>query len=387
MSSVFRLVVGLLSVLALFASGCHQEASEEGATPDSPGGKADIYGIDDRAERYEAAEGSDEWRLARASAILMDDDDLVETRDDEGALSGFALSPSVLPLRQAESVCEDERFADQPAPGFCSATLVAPDLVATSGHCLAFENATPDQARCDDVRVVFDFAYERVTDDPVAAVDPLAPEQVYSCVRVEALRWRRRPQNQDWALLRLDRPVSDREHLPVLAYRPAPGTPVLQIGHPSGIPQKLAPGVVTDERDFPYADSYLEDTFTYSSDLLSGNSGGGVFDLTQNALAGIPTLYSAWNYVRERGCYVPGVCGVNAVCDYPPGAFATSALLAQLAEDKPALLSELQLVGAADGGLGFDAGIFDAGIIVDGGLETDAGSDADAGFSPDAGLF
>ena len=45
-------------------------------------------------------------------------------------------------------MCPDERFAAQPANADCSATLIAPDIMLTAGHCIN---------SCGDSRFVFDY--------------------------------------------------------------------------------------------------------------------------------------------------------------------------------------------------------------------------------------
>lgn len=347
-SKLFFVVLASLSFMAC-GEALDTDPEPEGASAPT-GGKADVYGEDDRAETYEAVNDAEWRRLARASAMLADRDAFVENVDDAGEVVGYRLAETTRSLGDAWGLCEEERFTEQPLVGFCSATLVAPDLVATSGHCISEQNASPEQARCADMRIVFDFGYTSEDDDPFEVFGNMSTDSVYGCERVEAIGWNREPFNEDWALVRLDRPVVDREPIPVLTTPPQTGTPILQIGHPTGIPQKLAPGAVTRvpfERDH----GYIGNTFTYEAELFGGNSGGGVFDLENGALAGIPTLYSGQNYVwdNQRSCRVPGVCGENASCPWPPGGYGTFKMLEILRESDSPLVDELTLVeGAVD---------------------------------------
>jgi hypothetical protein len=54
-------------------------------------------------------------------------------------------------------------------------------------------------------------------------------------------------------LIRLDRPAVGRQHLPLVdeADLPATGTPVVMIGHPTGLPAKLAPPGRVIHKDLP----------------------------------------------------------------------------------------------------------------------------------------
>ena len=345
-----------LSLLCLVTVTClgigcgevdEQDAMSVENTPTPASGKGDIYGEDDRAELASVAIDSMEWRLAQGSAALVDRTKLTE---GAGADGGYGLSASVQSLGAQYDLCDGERFADQPILAHCSATLVAPDLIATSAHCLGGEGATADQitaSRCQEIQIVFGFAY---SEQDQAGFEPFADipgDNVYGCERVEALRLGSAPENEDWALIRLDRPVVDREPLPILGHMPAQQAPLVQIGHPSGVPQKIALGLVTDGfASTDWADETEGNTFAYDADLLGGNSGGGVFDMEFEALAGMPTLYSGRNYVvgPTGQCSVAGVCGVNATCPLPPGAYATSHMIDKLADSAPQLLSELTIV-------------------------------------------
>lgn len=334
------------------ATGSGEEQQDD--MQPGPGGKGDIWGHDDRSETHTAAEGSLEWELARSSAALMSAFDLARNEDGSYrvALSGDHS------LGNKWMLCDGERFAEQPALATCSATLVAPDLVATSGHCLGSEGLTTEQARCEDLNIVFGFAYTESADDPNAPFQAIPAADVYACDRVEAIGWHRGPVNEDWALIRLDRPVVDRDPVPVLGHMELEvNAPLLQIGHPAGIPQKLASGFVVDPYEQiestvnadHFRDVYEENTFAYQADILGGNSGGGVFDLESGALAGIPTLYSGKNFVFDdvNGCYETGVCGSNATCAWPPGAYGTASMIRQLTAVNAALLEELTIIEPA----------------------------------------
>lgn len=305
-------------------------------------GKADVWGIDDRTE---PDTGTSSVRgMAAASAMLADDWWFVPEYDRQGQHVSYRVGP-LQSLQEVENLCDGERFGDQPVIGSCSATLVAPDLVATSGHCIVHEGGSAAQARCAGLKIVFDFAMTESS----PSVDRLHRDSVYSCQRVEALEWYRYPENADWALIRLDRPVVGRTPAPVLGRMPDEGSALMQIGHPSGIPQKLAPGHAT--RGYEGWPGFAGNTFAYTSDIFGGNSGGGVFDLGTGTLAGIPTAYSGQNYVWDanRGCMVTGVCGVNARCDGPPGGYATAKLVERLHLIAPWLLTELSVVGGESG--------------------------------------
>lgn len=233
-------------------------------------------------------------------------------------------------------VCADERFANQPKVGYCSATLIAPDLVVTSGHCVmnAISGLTGAQHKCESTYMVFDFAYEFSSpSDPVGVLRVLPKGDVFQCVEVLAAEI---PENgqprQDYAILRLDRPVPNRTPAAVYDGQDIPyNTLGFQIGHPSGLPQKITPA-----RIYEHLDPARYSAYRYRADILGGNSGGGVFT-PNGTLVGIPTRYSGQDYVLDTTarpeCYRTAVCGVNAECPIPPGAYDTAAMLDRIPDD------------------------------------------------------
>src|SRR5690606_11297122 len=89
----------------------------------------------------------------------------------------------------------------------------------------------------------------------------------------------------DWMLVRLDRVVTAPGALPLEIRRdgfPGVGTPVGMIGHPSGLPMKIAFGSTTViKKDF-------QSTFFEANlDAYGGNSGSPVFNQTTGIVEGI----------------------------------------------------------------------------------------------------
>ena len=111
--------------------------------------------------------------------------------------------------------------------------------------------------------------------------------------------------DQDWAVLTLDRDVPAAAAISVTLAKSAPtqNQLIYMTGYPDAWPVKLTnypaigatgPGGTTVAP--PSAATVLQsDVFTFRTtlDMLSGNSGGGVFDLATNALVGIAVNYPA----------------------------------------------------------------------------------------------
>lgn len=252
-----------------------------------------IYGDDDRMDLY-AVDGV-LARVARASAVALLPPEVLQAREDGSYL---VVAPS---YEEVQSLCPDERFSAQIAAASCSGVLVAPDLVATTGHCLTVTvEGRPDCAR---YRYVLGFA---VT-EPSAPI-AIAAHDVFECSEVLA-RAKTNPEavcQFDLALVRLDRaainPVSRRSR-PVET-----GESLAVIGFPAGLPVKIDRGAwVIDPR------SNRGDFFTLNSDTFAVSSGSGVFDL-DGKLVGLFSRGrrdydqhgSCWRVHREDESSAPG---------------------------------------------------------------------------------
>lgn len=258
-------VWGCAAVLGSVASsGCVDTGSQPSASlTEAPV----VYGADDRADVYET--GPRFAALARASAVaLIVPEHLVESDERSYRIEAPRLDESL-------GLCEGERFADQPAAAGCSGVLIAPDLVATSAHCLP---RAP--GGCGPSRYVFGYLVER-QDEPLL----IAREDVYDCAAVEAHLSSTNDEICRWgvAVVRLDRVVDPARHTPArMRDTPAQNGEALGvIGFPTGLPAKVDLGAhVLDAR--PHEGDY----FTLDSDTFAVSSGSGVFD-SEGALLGI----------------------------------------------------------------------------------------------------
>lgn len=243
-----------------------------------------IYGNDDRRDVYDNT-NSLYAELAKSTAAMIAHSKLTKN----GATT--TVSGSTL---EARGMCESIRFSQQITAANCSGFLVGPDLLVTAGHCIR------SQGDCSGSAWVFDFAVEADGDDARS----VPTSSVYSCVEILEQRLDRASQD-DYALIRLDRAVTDRAPLTVRKSGSiTDNQSIVVIGHPTGLPTKIADGAnVRTNTDSVF--------FVANLDTFGGNSGSAVFNAETGEVEGI-LVRGENDYVVSSGpngpCRVPQQC-------------------------------------------------------------------------------
>lgn len=200
--------------------------------------------------------------------------------------------------------CANTRFSAQPVLARCTGFLIAPDTVATAGHCIHEEGvASTLGVSCQNARLILDFKLALTREANTFFPD----ENVFACAEVLAGTDSRF--GPDWRVIRLDR-SSDRPRIPVYAGNPLSSSQDLRVvGHPLGLPMKAA----DDGRVFGYTNGRYRTTL----DTFRGNSGSPVYTIVDNQALVVGMMTGGTQDTRHAptdDCVTEFVCAEGADC-------------------------------------------------------------------------
>jgi hypothetical protein len=239
-----------------------------------------IYGVDDRVDVFQLPAGPNLDDVDSVVA-LFNDADVIDNGNDTSTLQTQNFGA-------AQNLCAGERFRDQPTGAFCSGFLVAPDIIATAGHCVNAGNVA-------NVRFVFGFRMRNAT----TAETVINNAEIYRGVNV--IGQQLVGNGADWALVRIDRPVTNHSIVRIRRTGKIGDTQAVHvIGHPSGLLTKFAGGAAVRNNQ-PSA------FFAANLDTYGGNSGSPVFNSHTHEVEGILVRGEA-DFVQQDTCRVSLVC-------------------------------------------------------------------------------
>ncbi|MEA3307443.1 MAG: serine protease [Elusimicrobiota bacterium] len=228
------------------------------------------------------------------------------------------------------NLCPEERFREQKFGAFCSGSLVGDDIIMTAGHCIEDEND------CANTKFVFGFGTKAkfITslvgdeDSETSTPNKISKNDVYSCKHIikrflgseaefnefdEDGEWTEEDDEfeaayvnkdlgADYALIKLDRQVKGRAPLAINRGKSAAkGTKLFVIGHPMGLPVKLAKDASVRKSD------EKKEFFVANLDTYGGNSGSPVFNDKTNLIEGILVRGDTDFVDSAKGCSISNV--------------------------------------------------------------------------------
>ena len=241
-----------------------------------------IYGKDDRAEVVDTSDTLMIEKAKSTAGMFLNSNLSLQTNGT------YKVTGKTLVQR---GWCSSERFSAQLTSPVCTGFLVAPDILATAGHCVS------SNTDCKNYSWAFDYKLNANTDTTTS----IPKNSVYKCKAIISSVNSSTSKN-DYALLRLDRKVLDRLPLEIRkSGKIADNANLVLIGHPKGLPMKIAPGAWVRSNS---ATNY----FVANTDSYAGNSGSPIFDATTGIVEGILVRGDADYVTTSSGCYVSNVC-------------------------------------------------------------------------------
>lgn len=220
-----------------------------------------IYGEDNRIDVY-ATSNPLQLGMAQTTAAMIDKNHL-KVQGGETLITGKTLG-------EMFKLCPTERFRNQVVAATCSGTLIAPDLIMTAGHCYEMAKQT-----CKENVWVFDF---KISSENQTSVT-VSNSKIYECDKV-LLSEMNLNDRYDHALIKLKRPVTDRAFAKLSSSGEIRnGESIVLVGHPSGLPTKIAAD--------GYVLSQTPTSFLSNLDAFTVNSGSGVFNAKTGEVEGI----------------------------------------------------------------------------------------------------
>ncbi len=286
-------------VLLLLIAACGDSSESDSQDPPmSIDGKADIYGSDDRHDlasvSSQTARNVGESTVALVNTYMVSEVDSSHVRLSRRTLASKKEATYGAPL------CPEERFQSEPAPASCSGFLIAPDLVATAGHCVSIETG------CNNLGFAFGF------DNRDGDATLIEKRDYRTCKAVvghlfDRESTRDRPLTDmrlfsDWAVVQLNEPVHHRTPLTIRGTKVRQGETVLAVGHPGGVPTKVTYGEVVAPPE--------ELWFNTDLDIYRGNSGSVIVDREGRAVGIVSRGTGGASYTidRTRNCVTSKRC-------------------------------------------------------------------------------
>ncbi|MBK9322463.1 MAG: trypsin-like peptidase domain-containing protein [Bdellovibrionaceae bacterium] len=238
-----------------------------------------IYGDDGRIQFFQVQRP--EVRAVADSTAAMIPNSNLEVK------SGGITKINADSFKRVFGVCSNEPFSSEPVGAMCSAFLVGRDLIATAGHCVTDES-------CPETSFVFSYRMSSLNQAPTE----VSSSEVYRCTEVID---REQTQNQDYALVRVDRPVLGHQILTLAKSAPQAGDSLFVVGHPSGIPTKVAGGASVR--------SVYNGYFSANLDTYGGNSGSAVFSESTLEVVGVLVRgENDFDYDSQNQCMMSHRC-------------------------------------------------------------------------------
>ncbi|OIQ17854.1 MAG: hypothetical protein BM556_10525 [Bacteriovorax sp. MedPE-SWde] len=253
-----------------------------------------IYGQDNRVN---ALNSGIFWQHKSAAVASM----IRKSKLKEFA--SYYKASTFMTLGEQYSLCSDERFYSEPVLSECSGFLISPDTLITAGHCVKAlpypYNGNPEKM-CEDFVWSFDFTQTKAYENKVSL------KQVYNCKEVIEAKYNFA---HDYAIIKLEKAVEGVK--PLKTAQLVDSTELVVIGHPSGLPKKVAPGGKVIDTNGSSSKFYA------ALDSFQGNSGSPVLDKAGDVVGILVSGKTDYIYDEKAQCQRVNRCDNNGkACFY-----------------------------------------------------------------------
>ncbi|HOM47524.1 MAG TPA: trypsin-like peptidase domain-containing protein [Candidatus Hydrogenedentes bacterium] len=285
-----RTAVFFLGLAILAGTGYVQEAelsasgkatvTEIGNVPWVPTAEPKVvYGDDDRMDVFQEGDRQKlEWAASTCALVYT-------TRMTIYADGSADISAPAQYIRSGLPACPDEPFGSQPTASYCTGFMVGDDLIVTAGHC--YSSSYFDATR-------FVFGYDML-DETTPRLN-FEANRVYKGVEVVSYSG---SGSRDHCVVRVDRRITAPGAKPFPIRRTGTlrvSEPLGIIGHPAGLPKKLAFGnTYVRSIDNP-------EYFIANVDAFSGNSGSPVINAVTGYIEGI-LVRGDTDFIYDEVCF------------------------------------------------------------------------------------
>lgn len=243
-----------------------------------------IYGPDDRVDVYQE---EDEAKLGNARGVLalVKKNKLVKMVNGTYDLRGNTFGKD-------KNLCNDagEAFYNQPISAFCTAFAVGPNTIVTAGHCIK------SLSDLSGIRFVFDFKANGKDDFKTN----FNANHVFTAKRIIA-RQHNPGRSTDYAIIETNETIpADRILSLNTSTNISNDQGLYVIGHPVGLPMKIAGGAEVRENENPLY-------FVANLDTYGGNSGSPVFNSETHQVEGI-LVRGETDFIKIGNCKVSNAC-------------------------------------------------------------------------------
>ncbi len=194
-----------------------------------------------------------------------------------------------------QNFCEDVPFVNQNTLPKCTGFLVAPNILITAGHCV------DSKYECENNNWVFNYKESKTE---------ISASNVYKCEEILVSKnIKSFGVVQDYAILKLNKNVSGYRPLKLRQKgRVKLGTELVVIGHPLGLPMKIAdngqvvPFSIVNFTNPLHFYKISKNTFLTNLDTFVGNSGSPVFNKKSGEVEGL-LIQGGEDFIEtDEGC-------------------------------------------------------------------------------------